>query len=68
MSVVRIDAEPRVIVEPARSGGYAVSLKPFFSAPDLERVYRRAWEALEYAEMLGLEFGWTVIDRTEVRV
>ncbi len=65
MSVARIDAEPRVIVEPGQSG-YAVTLKPFFQAPDLERTYRLAWEALEYAEMLNLEFGWPVIDRTEV--
>jgi hypothetical protein len=65
--VIRIDAEPRVIVEPTTFGAFAVSLKPFFSCPDIERAYPRAWEALEYAEMLNLEFGWRVIDRTGER-
>lgn len=65
-NVVRIDAESRVIVEPTRGGCFSVTLRPFFSCPDLERAYPRAWEALEYAEMLGLEFGWPVVDRTGV--
>lgn len=67
MSVIRIDAEPRVIVAPSPTGRFDVTLKPFFSSPDLERSYPCAWEALEYADMLGLEFGWPVLDRTGVQ-
>lgn len=64
MTVVRIDAEPRVIVAPTPSGRYEVTFKPFYSCPELERAFPLAWEALEYAELLHFEFGWPVIDRS----
>jgi hypothetical protein len=64
--VIRVDAEPRVIVEPTMSGAFAVTFKPFFRCPDLERAYPLAWQALEYAEMLSLEHGWPVVDRSGV--
>lgn len=66
MNVLAIDANSRVLVAPTRTGRFEVTFKPFFSNPDLERTYSVAWDALEYAEMLHLEFGWPVIDRTEV--
>ena len=66
-SLARIEPDLRVIVEATHGGAFAVTFKPFFSCPDLERAYPRAWEALEYAEMLNLEFGWPVVDRTEVQ-
>lgn len=55
-----------VIVEETATGRYAIRFRPILSHRGLERAFPAAWQALEYAELLHMEFGWPVIDRTEV--
>ena len=54
-------------VEPTAAGRFAVRVRPILSHPGLERAFTAAWQAVEWADLVGSEFGWRVLDRTELR-
>ena len=56
----------RIIVEASLSGAFAVNIRPLCSRRDLERSFTFAADALDFAELLSAEFGWPILDRTQV--
>lgn len=48
------------------SGAYVVTVRPVLAFREFERAFPIAWDALEYADLLGGELGCGVLDRSGV--